>query len=157
MWLWTFLSIVLGTYLMGLSIWKLVSFSSGNFLENFISGILFDLGTPYLDIRCAGLAHKFSHLFFLLFPFLCLYILFPRIPQLCLPTPLLNCSFFLYFQLLQAFLLSEYFLFLAFCSQGVCFIFFCFLFHFVGSGCGFYFDPCHIKWLSLDQGFLVVD
>lgn len=47
-------------------------------------------GTFYLKIGPAGLVFKCSYLFSLLFPFLCLYVLFPRIATLSLSTLLLK-------------------------------------------------------------------
>lgn len=50
-----------------------------------------------MNIGPAGLVLKFSYLFFLLFPLICLYILLPRIPQLYILTLLLKFPFFFIF------------------------------------------------------------
>lgn len=148
---WVFLPIELDTK-WALSIWKFVFSSSGKFSWKF--HWFFSLFWSLLDFSDLNIGHDGLVLIFL-FSLLCLYVLFPRIPQLYLSTLLLSFGFFFFFHFpcvfnLPRLLSSECFLFLAFCYFMDIICFSEYGLHFLIFFFCFYFEPCRVKWLALD-------
>lgn len=114
---------------------------------------LFWSWTLGLNIRPAGVVLKFSYFYFLLFPCIYLYVLFPRIPCFIFEPFcwIFNFSFIFNSKLSCHLNHKFHFMDIIYFSKGMTYI--VFFSKFLFSSC-FYFDPCHVKWLSLDWWFL---